>query len=358
MEKKRNHLEHLGIARGFGILSVVMAHTFVPEIRGGNPVLSILFLFFSGTTMQLFMMLSGYLFERSYDKYRPQGSLRFCIGKVKTLVVPYLSMSVISYAGIALAFMVPQLANVLGSAGYAKVGLLEAIFQITTFENHIVSHLWFLPTIFLIQIASFLAGRFFSRLPGLLVAAVLFIAAHYLAMPTLVYRVCTLHLFFCIGRRMVFLDAMTQKKWLVLVLPACLLTFAVQQAGWLGWSIPLEVLMALVVGVAGAASYIAVSRIIAGTVAGRGVAWVGKNSFAIYLLHQPFIVSGVSGVLLMYAPLPHLAICAITLALGIALPYLADRYVISKAGLLRFMFRGEYKAKAKKGHAAGRDGVA
>jgi len=348
MDKKRNRLEYLSIARGFGMLAVVLAHTFVPEIRGASPVISIVFLCICAYSMQLFIMLSGYLFQRSLEKYLDGSRFRFCFDKLKALIVPYLSMSVLSYGGAALAFMVPRLASVLNSAGLGKVGLAQAAFQIATFENHMITHLWFLPTLFLIYVVSILTGRFLSRPPGLIAGAALFLAAHYLPMPVLAYRVCALLIYFCIGRQMAFLDASTQKKWIALLIPVFLGSYAVQQAGWLSWSIPLEALIALVIGTTGALSFIAVSRVLAGRAAGCALSWVGENSFVIYLLHQPFIISGISGVLLMYSALPHLVICAITLVLGITIPCLADRFIISKARPLRWMFKGEFSAKKKR----------
>ena len=352
MEKKQNRLEYLSVARGFGMLAVVLAHSFVPEIRGASPVISIVFLCICAYSMQLFIMLSGYLFQRSLEKYLGGSRLRFCYDKLKALIVPYLSMSVISYAGAALALMVPRLASVLNSAGLGKVGLAEAAFQIATFENHMITHLWFLPTLFLIYVVSILTGRFFSRLPGLIVAMALFLAAHYLPMPVLAYRVCALLVYFCIGRQMAFFEAFTQKKWLIVIAPVFLASFAAQQAGLPGGNVPLEALFALVIGASGAMAFVGLSRAIAGKAAGRLVAWIGDNSFMIYLLHQPFIVSGVSGVLLMFSPLPHPIICATTFTLGMVVPCLLDKYIISKAKPLRWAFKGEFPAK--KGQAVAR----
>jgi len=362
----RDRLEHLSIARGIGILLVVIAHSFVPEIRGSNGVISAVFLWICGYAMQLFMLISGYLYQRGYPKYRQNGGLRFYAGKFKALIIPYLSMSALAYTGIGVAYLIPPLARVLASASYSRVSFAESLFQIITLEGHMINHLYFLPTLFLILALTYATGRFFKSIPGMIVCLISFILLDLLPMPHLISRICWLLVFFCFGRFVTFVDTLSQKKMLIPLIPVHFVCLFIQRAGLLSrntslsrdavlpWDVTLDFglvlnsLVAVAIGVSGALIVLAVSRIIAGKTAGSLIGRLGDNSMIIYLLHQPFIVSGVSGILLMYTFIPHLMICFVTLVPGITIPLLVNRYVITKVRLLRGLFTGDFSKKEKR----------
>jgi len=345
MEDSNDRLQYINIARGFANFFVVLLHTFVPEIRKNSPAVLTAFFWMNAFTFQLFMVISGYLYERGYEKYHAKGWAGFFRGKLQTVMLPYMSVSVLSYAGIGLAFLLPPLSRVLQAGGYAPFGFLDAAFQIVTYEGHIINHLWFLPTLFLIFALTYITGRFFAGLPGLLISIAVSFLSYHLSMPVLAYRVCAMFVFFNIGRRIVFVDDFSRTKRLVPMLVVFIGVFAADRARLFDWSRSLQAVSAIVIGTSGAMAFIAISRLIAGKALGRAVSWIGDNSFVIYLLHQPFIVSGVSGILLMYTPLPHLAVCAITLALGIFIPYLANRFIISRIRPLRGLLFGDFSAK-------------
>jgi len=344
LEDSDRRLSFINIARGFANFFVVLLHTFVPEIRGNSPAVLTAFFWMNAFTFQLFMVISGYLYERGYGKYRAKGYAGFFRGKLQTVILPYVSVSALSYVGIGLAFLAPPLARVLQTGGYAPFRIFDAALQIITYEGHIINHLWFLPTLFLIFALTYITGRFFAGLPGLLISVALSLLSYHIVMPALVYRVCAMFVFFNIGRRIAFVDAFSQTKRLAVMLVVFIGAFAADRAGLLDRSRSLQAISAIVIGTSGAMVFIAISRIVEGKALGRGLSWIGDNSFAIYLLHQPFIVSGISGILLMFTALPHLVICAITLALGILLPSLLNRFVISRIRLLRGLLLGDFSA--------------
>ena len=338
----RDRIKYIVIARGFANFFVVLLHTFVPEIRSDGPYVLTAFFWMNSFTFQLFMMISGYLYERGYLKYRDKGFGGFMRGKLRTIMLPYLTISVFSYAGIGLAFLLPASAKVLYAGGYSKTGLGEAVFQIITYENHIIKHLWFLPTLFIIFLLTFLMGKFFAGLPGLIICLAMAVTSYCFKMPTLIYRVCSMFIFFNIGRRIKFIDFFSSKKWFVPLLAVFIGAFIVDRAGLFLNNRALAALSAVVIGTTGSLTFFTFSKFIVDTAFGRRVSWIGDNSFVIYLLHQPFVVSGVCGVLLMYTALPHPVICAVALVLGISIPCLLNKYLIGRIRLLRGLILGDF----------------
>ena len=345
----KNRLDYLSITRGFGMIAVVLAHSFAPEIRGSNRAVYAIFMWICDFSMQIFMVVSGYLFQCSYSKHHKTNKTGFYIGKIKTLIVPYLSMSILSYILIGLAFFIPALAGVLYSAGYAQVGFMDAVIQIATHEGHAINHLWFLPTLFIIFIISFATDKLFLCWPGLIICAAAFLSSLYIPMPHIIYRVCALLIYFSIGRRIIFIDKFTQKNRSPYIFAIFLISSFIHRMEWFADIYVLDALFAFIVGISGALAFIALSKIISGSTTGRCIAFIGDNSMIIYLLHQPFVVSGVIGILLMYTTLPHIVICAVAVTLGLAVPLFIYKYVINKAWLLRGLFIGDFSINTTTG---------
>ena len=82
MENDKDRIKYINIARGFTCFFVVFAHTIVPDIRKDSPIALAAFLWMSAFTIHLFMVISGYLYQRSYDKYRSKGFIRFIRAKL------------------------------------------------------------------------------------------------------------------------------------------------------------------------------------------------------------------------------------------------------------------------------------
>lgn len=344
METKAHRVAFIGVARGIGIFWVVLAHTLVPEMRTHNPVMRQIFHWVCSFSMPLYTMLSGYLFERSRQKYREAGFVQFVLRKFQALMVPYFSYSVICYAGLGLAFLLPATAAVLTSSGYASIGLQDAVWRILTYQNHVGGHLWFLYALFLVFVVSFLFDNALRHPLGLLATLGLFVIVTVYAehVPAILANAVYLLFFFSAARRPALVDTLRQERCFLPLLLSYAALYAVQAAGWLEWSRAWSALLVLVVGCAGAALAANLSSRIANTGAGRAAGALGKHSFAVYLLHQPFIVSGLSSVLLRLTNLPTIAICAATLCFGIALPILVNKLVISRTKWLRGPLLGDF----------------
>ena len=84
MNTKR--LDWIDIAKGIGIILVVLGHTLVPQVRETG-FAGFLWIFIYNFHMPLFFFLSGYLFEKGLPDYTNKG--KFTLGKLQYLMLPY-----------------------------------------------------------------------------------------------------------------------------------------------------------------------------------------------------------------------------------------------------------------------------
>ncbi len=145
--------------RAIAILLVVFGHSIVMysslwggHVTSGNYlVLNYMKNIIDLIQMPLFFSLSGYLFYYSMKKKR--NATEFIVGKIKRLIIPYLS--------IALLWMVPI--KILAEyEGYYNKNIFEIfIYGIILGKNN--GHLWFLPALFLIFIGLYFVQRLFEH---------------------------------------------------------------------------------------------------------------------------------------------------------------------------------------------------
>ena len=172
--EKNQRLEWIDIAKGIGIILVVFAHTLVPQIRESNKAAGFIWIFIYNFHMPLFFFLSGWLFERNLSRYKSKG--KFILGKLKLLMLPYLTFSVFAYAFINFALKIDKLASVLQGGGYAATGIKDAVFQILTYNGHTDQHLWFVFSLFIVFLINILLPKIMKSKPMLLVLLALYVS--------------------------------------------------------------------------------------------------------------------------------------------------------------------------------------
>lgn len=338
-EAKPKKLKFVDISKGIGILLVVLGHTVVPEMRNNSAVCAGLFRFIYSFHMPLFVGLSGYIFELNREKYITRGFKRFALSKCKALILPYISFSILSYAGINLAFRVPLLADVLRRGGYEPTPLPSALFQIVTHIGHIDNHMWFVYALFFIFLISFLLRGLAKNLLFLLAvyAAYLTLALSGSDAPLIVLKVLLHLVYFNLARYITVIDRLTRNRiCLPLLCASFLLLYCASCADW-GVLGPI---LEIPVAVAGSLSVLAFARRLTAARAANPLAMLGNYSYDIYLIHQPFIVSGTGGLLLAATSLRYPVICAVTFVLGCAVPMILSRCVLRRYRILNAAFLG------------------
>jgi fucose 4-O-acetylase-like acetyltransferase len=342
----------LDLYRGLAILLVVLGHLFPSPVRREWPWTVVVYRFVYDFHMPLFFLLSGYLFHRKTlaGAASLSGWLSMLRGKARTLLVPYLAISVLSYAGLHVARSLGgRPAALLERAGYPETSLLEAVRQILTTRDHVDNHLWFVYCLFLVfAIAPPVDAlrRRVGELPLLCAAALLGLAASLHVLPdAFALTQVGLYLFYFLlggsfARRAGGLAGIPVSTPLLLLVffvcnAACVVLYLLL-GGDRGMG-PTRVAWALLLLPTGASAAILLFRLAVAlerTRLASVLASLGDYSYDIYLLHQPFLVSGGLGMLLFAFRVPLAVALPLAFLAGILVPVGVSRFALRRSRVL------------------------
>jgi len=130
----------IDIAKGIGIVFVMLGHTFI-----GKTITGYTYVF----NLPTFIFVSGYLFNfKKYTNFK-----HFFTTRAKSILIPYIGLSIISIVFYKFYFNMPLY-------DYKTIGNMAIVF-LTGIRNQIFYNipLWFLPTLFFIEIAFYLIRK-------------------------------------------------------------------------------------------------------------------------------------------------------------------------------------------------------
>lgn len=145
----KKYYDEINIARGIGILLVVLGHSF-PSWEGGikNEFFLYLFRFIYSFHMPLFFFLSGFVSYKLLVLKSSKEKINGIKSKLKRLIIPYL---VISIPSLILKYMFADFA-------YRKFNFNNSILNIILGENP-NGGLWFLYTLFTVSIIAIIFNK-------------------------------------------------------------------------------------------------------------------------------------------------------------------------------------------------------
>ena len=334
--KNSNRLIYLDLARGIGIILVVFGHTLIPSLCADSGLISGMHTFIYYFHMPMFFTISGIVFEHNIERYTD--TKKFLYKKLLLLIVPYLVYSLISYVGINLCFKISPLASILSGAGYQQTGIKEMILGILFYQNHIDNHLWFIYLLFFTFVLNILTKK--HKLVSLIISVAFFLVviAFNLRAEYDILRYSFILMFFSFGR---YFEKLKPMK--TAVFAALLFAFTAGAVFCIVKGIS-SYLNIIPLGFAGTMLVLQAARLLekAKPIA-KSLTFLSDYSYDIYLMHQPFIVSGVCGILYKLN-FPVIAIIIIGTVLGIFVPIIISKVIIRKSRFLSLLLLGrEYK---------------
>ncbi|MGN0489678.1 MAG: acyltransferase family protein [Ruminococcus sp.] len=338
LNKSGKRMQWLDIAKGIGIILVILGHAPRDIMRQQFFGIDFGYQFIYAFHMQLFFIVSGYLFCISVNKYSPG---KFLKKRVQSLLMPWLVYTLLIYVIRYAAEFVPKLAQILSTGDFHMMSFWDYMLLAVECNNPYSFHLWFIFVAFLVQIICFAMFRLLNLIFKnektsfvWIIILVLSIAGYFASRfgTVMVIKLLGLQMFsFVLGACMgVFnLDRLLEKNSVSIVISGFGIV-AVTLYAWFYRQIAASDyvhIFSSVLQLIGAPCMsffvLFVSKKIQNNGFGRVLAWTGQNSFTIYLLHQPLCCALVGTVLLSVLSntlVSYIAVMSVCAVLSFILP--------------------------------------
>ena len=326
-EKKR--IEWIDIARGLGILFVIIGHTMTTPIRYASYPTYWTY----GCIYFFHMPLMFYLSGRTYGMfiqrnlcYSPGGWIK---KKWNTLMVPYLVYGTLVYCIFTIANAIPTIGVFLENAGYGKRSFgyfLKG--TITMYGDDLYCiHLWFIYALFIMNIVSYFIMKYCKYHKILLFTiAIFFISIRIIFIEINYWGIINLfmkcYLWFVLGTYVDLSKWATKwigRIWAILAIVYMWL-FVIDFGQYRSQfsDLSLEVIkwiadIGIIMGVIQVAIWMK-------GILKKFFIYTGRNSYGIYLFHQPFFASGGGAILYKVLGLPLIVSIIITFVMCYVFP--------------------------------------
>ena len=114
-------IEWIDIAKGIGIILVVLGHCLRDDMRINSSFIDFLYQLIYSFHMGLFFSISGYL----YGSKRKQNSKNYLRMQLKKLIIPWLVYSAIIYIIVMFVNFIPQISNMLKGSSLELIELKD-----------------------------------------------------------------------------------------------------------------------------------------------------------------------------------------------------------------------------------------
>ena len=155
---KSERVTYVDIAKGFVLLLVIFGHTFRDSMREAYYWCDFSYLFLYKFHGSALFLLSGVSYAITAQKNKSLSLPLYLKKKAKSILLPWVSYSVLVYIIFFAVSKVPVLSGALGGKGV--VSPIEYLRLMLYNQNPYSFHLWYLNTLFLLSVFTFLIDRF------------------------------------------------------------------------------------------------------------------------------------------------------------------------------------------------------
>lgn len=316
----KQRLTWLDTAKGLGIILVLLGHAPREIMREQYVGIDFLYYFIYTFHMHFFFFLAGYAAALSDERHQDRTPAAFFKRRARGLLIPWAVYSVLIYLLIFLLNMVPPLREMTEGTFLTLVTPGEYLIQCVSGSNPYCTHLWYVYTLFLTQILVFFCKKVYHKIYGgrkeglgFYIGLEAAAAVGYLILPLRLPVAVSMKgylLYYLLGM-ICFLWEKKQpvkkkKRTYVFCLAGpliCILNVLLIDMG-MCQDPQIRKLISFSAVFVGAPLMIFILVSAARRAAGkiRVLLWLGKHSFTIYLLHQPFGCAVLGTVLLMILP--------------------------------------------------------
>lgn len=351
-KKEATRIEWLDNAKGIGIILVVIGHSLITKIKSDYFIADWAFRYIYSFHMAFFLFISGVIFSNAKERYFTYNTLDYLKKKFRSLLVPYFSYSLIIFFLFYVLKLVGggKLTSILSGSPLACEHPIELLSYMIIGINEQCNHLWYIYALFMLEVVSYLVEKnhkygnicmlfLFACLYGIKTAQNIGVIYEYPILKSeLFYNLMNNGLFFCIGScagknavekitknkviDVVFIFALFIENFLIGVnsdncVP--LLYVAFRMILVVNKSIIIFGLCRFCI------EYIKKNSV---------VGFIGNNSMAIYMIHQPIMCTCLGILLYQFLKLPVYMAMFVMIVISINLPVLIA-WVMGKNNILK-----------------------
>ena len=288
IEQTKSRQAWIDVLKGLGIFLVVLGHAPRHEMMADSALCGYLSYLIYSFHMPLYFAISGYTFGLSWERYRNAPG-QFLRRRFKSLVVPMLSYGTAVYLAFCAAYSIPGIGQLLSGSGYRKYGFGEYLLRMLIRDNPYCVHLWYLWVLFLVSVLCFAWLRKWKNgIKGLTAFALVCFGITMAAdLPEVPHKLGSFLVYFVLGIRLscreVSLPPWVRAAcWGVLLVNAPVVRDRVLTD--MPWAMLAQKLVLLMVIPPVILDLFSLAKCFCGS---RFLNRMGKESYAIYLLHQP-----------------------------------------------------------------------
>lgn len=160
MEKAKARVNWIDIAKGIAIILVVLGHAIRDEMRVDSFIYDYIYKICYIFHMSFFFFLSGYTYKLSKNKYGAgMGQIK---KRSKTMLLPWVFYSVFIYVVFEFAINFPLTSSILKGAGYTNLSPISYLLCMLQANNPWSYHLWFIYVLFIISLIVILCDMTFG----------------------------------------------------------------------------------------------------------------------------------------------------------------------------------------------------
>lgn len=323
-----NRIAWIDRIKGLMIILVVIGHTCTSEMCYTSRIAEVTYLVINSFNMPIFFFLSG-MIEWNRNSEKKIGVQ--ILNKAKRLIIPYALYLTFVYVFFAVCSFIPMLDTLLRSGEKRTDFLLTTYLRDIIFcEGQLDKHLWFIYVLFFVSIIVVVIKRVRVSATVLTLSSLILIVLLKIKIPNIdegsfriLYFIIYYLFFYCLGKSGFFIARNSRKILIpttvvfVLLEAILILNFFFEKKS--GYFIDI---LKLLIGIVSSLCLVAVFSILRKKKM-KILELVGLKSFSIYLIHQPFVVSGSAAILLKIG-LPVLAVMFISTLIGVTVPLFID----------------------------------
>lgn len=342
--ERRERVEWIDVAKGLGMLLVILGHTMTTPIRNSSSICYSIYIGVYFFHMPFMFYLSGRTFGMAGNRYQAMSDHSFLGKKLWQLMVPYVVYDCIVYLIFAGANAIHKVNQILEGSGYGKETVMDFLKGLVLGDNVYAYHLWYIYGLFVMTAVSYLVVKHCGKAAPYILFALAGIGAFVRVADTPFHinttfwgaynMVMKCYLWFVVGMYCDF-SKLIKKWWSILWQFAAaiyMVLIAINFHGWAGYSGTLRFESAKWIADAGLLMlFVNIACLLRGKVKAF-FTFTGKRSYGIYLFHQPFFASGCGLVMVKVLHVPVLAAVCIAVVLCYVAPLCILRLLDTSIG--------------------------